>query len=174
MIVDYSKGATNFCMATFAKATFNAVKYATSRPTYPRALFNAVLAYHAQSLSMPGATTGWNRALDLGCGTGQATIEILKQARQAEEQDEEQDEDSLPRFNQVIGVDPSSKMVSEAQVLTAKLGLPDSAIRFVQSPAEDLHFVEDKSVDLVIAGTMPFLRALLFPQAARSTGGPLV
>ena len=33
-------------MATFGKATFNAVNYAAARPTYPRELFNHVFRYH--------------------------------------------------------------------------------------------------------------------------------
>lgn len=79
---------------------------------------------------------------------GQATIGLLKQVPQ--------DEGSkvIDGFDQVIGVDPSPKMVAEAQAWTATLGLQNSSVAFVQSPAEDLHFVEDQSVDLVIAGTI--------------------
>lgn len=57
-------------MATFAKSTFNAAKYAVSRPTYPRVLFDSVFTYHEQSLLIPGTNAGWEHAVDLGCGTG--------------------------------------------------------------------------------------------------------
>ena len=53
-------------MATFGKATFNAVSYAASRPTYPRALFHHVFRFHAAGVD--GAR--WDTAIDLGCGTG--------------------------------------------------------------------------------------------------------
>lgn len=57
-------------MATFAKTTFNAAKYAISRPTYPRELYESVLTYHEHSLGLSGASARWSHALDLGCGTG--------------------------------------------------------------------------------------------------------
>jgi len=50
-------------MSTFAKATFNAAGYASSRPTYPRRLFDRIFDFH-------GLTGGWETAVDLGCGTG--------------------------------------------------------------------------------------------------------
>lgn len=53
-------------MATYAKATYNAAKYASSRPTYPRQLFEAVFGFHEQ-----GAKARWNTAVDLGCGPGE-------------------------------------------------------------------------------------------------------
>jgi hypothetical protein len=52
-------------MTTFAKATFDSARYALSRPTYPRQLFDAVFRYHEQ-----GQGARWDLAVDIGCGTG--------------------------------------------------------------------------------------------------------
>ena len=49
-------------MTTFGKATFNAVSYAASRPTYPRVLFDHVFRFHGADAS--GAQ--WDTAVDLG------------------------------------------------------------------------------------------------------------
>lgn len=69
-------------MATFAKPVFNAVSYAAYRPTYPRALYDFVYAYHentARASDGPGSSSAaavvapsWDVALDLGCGTGES------------------------------------------------------------------------------------------------------
>lgn len=52
-------------MATFGKTTFNTARYAAARPTYPRQLYDFIFKYHESKL---GAK--WERAVDLGCGTG--------------------------------------------------------------------------------------------------------
>ena len=53
-------------MSTFSKATFNALSYAASRPTYPRALFDYIFCYHRAG----AGPARWDTAVDLGCGTG--------------------------------------------------------------------------------------------------------
>jgi len=141
-------------MATFGKTTFNAVSYAASRPTYPRALFEYIFRFH------DGGAGGvrWDTAVDLGCGTGQATVELTP-------------------FKKIVGVDPSAGMVDAARralvlgdvdsdvaqsptpssdqkpSLERPLMAQDHAgrITFVQSPAEKLAFLPDGSVDLMIA-----------------------
>ncbi|KAH8110949.1 S-adenosyl-L-methionine-dependent methyltransferase [Phellopilus nigrolimitatus] len=148
-------------MATFSKATFNTAKYAAARPTYPRQLFDFVFRYHEQGSSSVrgrGESTGkarWDAAVDLGCGTGQATIE-------------------LHPFKRVVGVDPSAKMLDEArQYVTTSLGGPGDAsisqFDFVQSPAESLGFLEDGSVDLVVSAQAAhwFDWKKLWPELAR-------
>ncbi|KAJ7224230.1 hypothetical protein GGX14DRAFT_424756 [Mycena pura] len=132
-------------MATFAKTTFNAAKYALSRPTYPRALFDSVLTYHEQSLLLPGTSARWTHALDLGCGTGQATAELLKPP------ESDTEAESNKGFARVTGVDPSAKMISEATSHAATLGARAAALNFFNAPAENLDFIKDQSVDLVIA-----------------------
>ncbi|TDL15182.1 S-adenosyl-L-methionine-dependent methyltransferase [Rickenella mellea] len=116
-------------MSTFSKATFNAAKYAAGRPTYPRQLFDFVLKYHETSGS---GKHRWDTAVDLGCGTGQATVE-------------------LNAFKRVIGVDPSTKMIDGAKQYVELLGPVTNQFEFVTSPAENLSFLEDGSVDLVVS-----------------------
>ncbi|KAF9067592.1 S-adenosyl-L-methionine-dependent methyltransferase [Rhodocollybia butyracea] len=132
-------------MATFAKTSFSAAVYAASRPTYPKALFQFIFDYHERgSAALPSAAKSsssshilrprWNVAVDLGCGTGQATTE-------------------LHPFKRVIGVEPSKVMVEKAksQVSTLLGDADTSQFEFVQTSAENLVFLEDESVDLVIS-----------------------
>ena len=51
-------------MAAFAKAAYSASAYGAFRPTYPKKLYDVILAYHH-------ARRG--RCVDLGCGTGGLT-----------------------------------------------------------------------------------------------------
>ncbi|KAJ1303382.1 hypothetical protein OPQ81_011574 [Rhizoctonia solani] len=132
-------------MATFAKSTFNAAFYASFRPTYPRALFEFIYAYHAQS-----RRAGWERVVDLGCGTGQATLEVAEQ------------------FKAAIGCDPSEGMIENARLAAGQSGRarkPD----FVVSPAEKLSFLGDSSVDMAVAAQAAhwFDYKSLFPELAR-------
>ncbi|KAG2360584.1 hypothetical protein BDR07DRAFT_1412048 [Suillus spraguei] len=87
-------------MATFGKSSFNTAIYATFRPTYPRSLYDFIFRYHERN------------KVDLGCGTGQATVELT----------------------------PFKKtLVSTGQY------------EYVQASAESPPFLEDSSMDLVIA-----------------------
>jgi hypothetical protein len=52
-------------MSTFAKATYNALAYSLTRPTYSNELFDYIFSFHFQL-----HTAKWDRAVDLGCGTG--------------------------------------------------------------------------------------------------------
>src|ERR1700753_2744167 len=115
-------------MATFAKSTFNAARYASIRPTYPPQLFDLVFNFHG---AHPGAR--WSTAVDLGCGTGQVTSELV------------------PRFERVLGADPSAKMLGQAKEAVGSSG----KIEFVQASTETL--VEKMpelagNVDLMTAG----------------------
>lgn len=56
-------------MATYAKASYNAAKYAANRPTYPRQLFEFVFRYHER-----GTKARFDTAIDLGCGPGKHRI----------------------------------------------------------------------------------------------------
>ena len=68
-------------MATFGKALFNAVSYASFHPTYPRSLFNFTFDFHRRSFCHRGDDSGgdsgartdvqWECAINLGCGTGE-------------------------------------------------------------------------------------------------------
>ncbi|KAG6840015.1 hypothetical protein C0991_009571 [Blastosporella zonata] len=113
-------------MATFAKKAFNASVYSSFRPTYPKKLFQEVYEYHQAT-----ETTSWDVAVDLGCGTGQATAQLTG------------------KFSRVIGVDPSQPMIDTAQRKHKGTG-----ITFYRGHSEDLSSVlQDNSVDLIISGS---------------------
>ncbi|KXS21799.1 S-adenosyl-L-methionine-dependent methyltransferase [Gonapodya prolifera JEL478] len=121
-------------MSAFRAPTFAADAYAKSRPTYTSNLYNLVIDFHAAKFPKNGgqpastaaakATPGWNRVVDLGCGTGQATIPLSR------------------HFATALGVDPSEKMLSSA-------ARADNVSYSVGS--EKSVPVEDHSVDLVTA-----------------------
>jgi len=111
-------------MTTYAKSAFNSALYASFRPTYPRQLFDFVFKYHEQSKN-----ARWDTAVDLGCGPGMATTQLTP-------------------FKRVIGVDPSANMIKQAQ---ANPSNSIGTLEYVQSPAEDLGFLADGSVDFVMA-----------------------
>ncbi|KAG2122026.1 hypothetical protein BD769DRAFT_1629284 [Suillus cothurnatus] len=95
-------------MTTFGKSTFDTSIYAAFRPTCPRSLFDFIFRYHERN---KGAR--WDRPVDLGCGTGQATVELT----------------------------PFKYLMIEVAQGTLK-----------KTPgAQSLPFLEDSSVDLVIA-----------------------
>lgn len=101
-----------------------------ARPTYPKQLYDFLFAYHGRD---PRAR--WDTALDLGCGTGQATLELTP-------------------FKHVVGTDPSQGMLAQArEALHARpeINIP-GRFKFVQSGAEELGWLEDKSVDMVVSG----------------------
>ncbi|KAJ6461025.1 S-adenosyl-L-methionine-dependent methyltransferase [Mycena sanguinolenta] len=122
-------------MATFAQSSFDSGNYAAARPTYPRLLYDAVLQFHRDGPTNAD-TNKWDRAVDVGCGTGQATLELLtSEGRQG--------------FQSVIAVDPSPNMIQ-----VAKESVPQvfkSRIEFYQSTVEDLSFIADGTIDLVTA-----------------------
>ncbi|BGP02465.1 Trans-aconitate 3-methyltransferase [Rhodotorula toruloides] len=128
-------------MATFAKASFDAAKYAQARPSYPRALFDHVLAYLDQS-SSPALTQRPRTLLDLGCGPGVSTFDWL----------------DLDRFERIVGIDPSDNMISAARGILeekrAKGEIKDGVeVRFEKGGSDNLAGIfEDGSVDLAVAG----------------------
>ncbi|KIM80188.1 hypothetical protein PILCRDRAFT_73389 [Piloderma croceum F 1598] len=137
-------------MATFGKATFDTIVYASSRPTYPKQLFDFIFKYHERQ---PGSR--WDTAVDLGCGTGQATTELIP-------------------FKRVVGVDPSAKMVDAARELAVSNAQStnsetETKFSYVQGNAENLSFLEDGSVDLIIAAQAAhwFDWSKMWPEAAR-------
>ena len=99
-MADHTRGSEKEpeTMATYARATYNAGRYAAARPTYPTALTDLVLTYHARGpaalnalrsrsdveslddlsnlVSIEAAKAvkdkagAWDTAVDLGCGTG--------------------------------------------------------------------------------------------------------
>ncbi|EPQ49742.1 S-adenosyl-L-methionine-dependent methyltransferase, partial [Gloeophyllum trabeum ATCC 11539] len=138
-------------MATFAKASFNASLYAAWRPTYPRQLFEYIFKYHSNKLE-GRPSPRWDTAVDLGCGTGQATLE-------------------LTQYKRVVGVDTSAPLLDKARAVTTESLGADAAKRFeyFQSPAESLLFLEDGSVDLIVSAQAAHWLdwGKMWPEAAR-------
>ncbi|KAF6822335.1 ubie coq5 [Colletotrichum plurivorum] len=134
-------------MSVFARSTFSAAGYAAFRPSYPASLYKTILAYHS-------AQSPDGKALDLGCGHGLIARELS------------------PHFSRVIAIDPSAGMVKQAAESTK-----DPKITFRQAGSEDLSFVEERSVDLVVAGQAAhwFDYKKVWPQLARvvRSGGTL-
>ncbi|KAH8103353.1 S-adenosyl-L-methionine-dependent methyltransferase [Cristinia sonorae] len=114
-------------MATFGRASYDAARYASIRPTYPQELFRVVFDYHRANNPSPR----WGTAVDLGCGTGQATRQCTP-------------------FERIIGVEPSAKMLEQARKVPRPAELKGT-LDYVQSPAEELPFLEDSSVDLILS-----------------------
>ncbi|KAG2360618.1 S-adenosyl-L-methionine-dependent methyltransferase [Suillus spraguei] len=114
-------------MATFSNYSFDSAIYATFRPTYPRSLYDFIFHYHERN-----EDARWDRAVDLGCGTGQATVELTP-------------------FKRVIGVDPSSQMIQVAQETLEKKSILTGQYVYVHGSAERLSFLDDGSVDLVVS-----------------------
>ncbi|EGX96219.1 S-adenosylmethionine-dependent methyltransferase, putative [Cordyceps militaris CM01] len=109
-------------MSLFANKAFSAAGYAASRPSYPASLFKTVLNYH-------NAQNSNGTLLDLGCGHG-----LISRALS-------------PKFGKTIATDPSLGMVTQAKSMTT-----DSKIEIRKAQAEDLSFLSDESVDLVVSG----------------------
>ena len=61
----------------------------------------------------------------------------------------------LTPFKKVIGIDPSEKMVEQAQLALPRNGFDQ--IEFAQGSAEDLSMLQDSSVDLVVSGSVSLI-----------------
>ncbi|KAH6895757.1 S-adenosyl-L-methionine-dependent methyltransferase [Thelonectria olida] len=108
-------------MSVFGRATFSAAGYAAARPTYPASLFKTVLGYCNSNASN-------GTVLDLGCGHGVAIKELA------------------PHFAKAIAIDPSAGMIKQASQSST-----DPKITFRQGNSEDLSFLPENSVDLVVS-----------------------
>lgn len=143
-------------MATFGKATYNAAKYASIRPTYPRQLYDFIFQYHEK-----GTRPRWGTAVDLGCGTGTPfLIRVLPDVIVSNLQRRQiagQATIELTPFQRIIGVDPSAKMIEQANKNVSAAGLPGQ-LEYRQSAAEQLSFLEDSSVDLIASGMQQYRR----------------
>ncbi|KAI9728104.1 MAG: hypothetical protein M1834_007820 [Cirrosporium novae-zelandiae] len=115
-------------MATFAQSDYSANTCATFRPIYPPTLYKVILLYHKGPK---------NLAVDLGAGHGLVTRWAASQ------------------FKKVTGVDPSKRMMEQAERITNEStseGHRSLNVEFRQGQSEDLAFIKDGSVDMVVAG----------------------
>lgn len=114
--------------------------YARFRPTYPPAL-----AAHLAPLA-----PGRHRALDVGCGSGQLTVQLAD------------------HFTEVVGADPSRAQIANAT--------PHRRVTYLCAPAEDLP-LPDRCADLVTAAQAAhwFDRPAFYAEARRlgTPGAPL-
>jgi len=101
-----------------------AQNYSVSRPEHPPDVVNICLEYLRTNYQGPLSC-----ALDIGCGTGQST------------------ENLLPHFEKVYGCDPSQAMLDQA----AEDYKNHDNVSFVQANAEDLSRFQECSFQLVIA-----------------------
>ncbi|PKS07373.1 hypothetical protein jhhlp_005975 [Lomentospora prolificans] len=142
-------------MSIFGRTTYSAASYAAFRPSYPASLFSRVLAFHDKGASSR-STSDLGTLLDLGCGHG-----LISRALG-------------PHFRRVIGVDPSAGMVEQARSMTAGKA---NNIEFRQGRAEELPFLGDGEVDMVVVGQAAHWFDLdkLWPELARvvKKGGTL-
>lgn len=101
--------------------------YATHRLSYPEALYNKVLEYHASTGGQFGLL------FDVGCGPGNATRDVALS------------------FDQAIGADPGDAMIEAARELGRKTR-SGKDIRYEVCPAEEISKIEGlekESVDLL-------------------------
>lgn len=109
-------------MSAFSSANFNSEGYAQFRPNYDDSLFDFIHNYHTGESKL---------AVDIGCGSGQAAYPLSTY------------------FDKVIGTDLSAKMIETANKKVS--GDYVDKLEFRVSPAEELGFLADNSVDLITA-----------------------
>lgn len=103
-----------------------AEKYAKFRPVHSPEVLQRIILYMSQSDAL------FETALDIGCGTGQSTFNMRN------------------HFKTVIGTDISEAQINQARTtLSERYGTDEKMMSFRVSPAEDLSFQPDSSVDLV-------------------------
>ena len=118
-----------------------AALYASARSSYPPALYDALLSYHASTSGV------LHTVLDVGCGPGNAVRDIA------------------PFFEVAIGVDPGEEMIKAARRLGGNTAV-DNPIAYYLAGAEELGTVEqlgESSVDLLIAAMA--VRSHTWPRA---------
>ncbi|GAA5945145.1 hypothetical protein JCM3775_004870 [Rhodotorula graminis] len=141
-------------MATFAKRTFDAAAYSASRPSYPRALLDHVVAFLDRAPPSTTTSTPPTTLVDLGCGPGLSTFDWLSLPSSSSSSSTSTSTTTSPRFERIIGIDPSPGMVAAARTILADRDpTPSADIRFEVARGDKLDgVVDDSTVDLVIAG----------------------
>ncbi|KAJ1784234.1 trans-aconitate methyltransferase 1 [Coemansia sp. RSA 2399] len=113
-------------MAPIITPIYEPENYQENRPTYKPTLAGAIVAFHKES--NPNAQTEF--AADVATGVGIFARELPKY------------------FDKVVGTDISAEMLDKARSKSKA-----STIEYVQSPAESLSFLGDKTVDLITVAT---------------------
>ncbi|KAL2890301.1 Metal tolerance protein 8 [Ceratocystis lukuohia] len=122
---DIGRAASGLALANASslRPTFSSVKYVDARPHYPTSLVDRILKYH-------GSNNPRQSLIDIGCGPGNAALAFAG------------------KFNKIVGVDPSEKMIEQASELSSKY----PSMSFQVSLAEDLHAFPDAAFDMAVAG----------------------
>ncbi|KAJ1641647.1 trans-aconitate methyltransferase 1 [Coemansia erecta] len=113
-------------MATYSTPSYDSSLYQSNRPAYKDSLVDSILDYHKKT---PGAVT--DLAVDVATGTGIFARQLQR------------------GFKRVIATDISENMLESAR----KAAGNSSSIEYIQSPAENLSFLKDKSVDVITVAT---------------------
>ncbi|KAJ2392603.1 trans-aconitate methyltransferase 1, partial [Coemansia sp. RSA 2559] len=113
-------------MASIATPNYEPGNYQENRPTYKPTLSGDIVAFHKES--NPDAQT--ELVIDVATGTGSFARDLPKY------------------FDKVVGTDISAEMLDEARAKSQT-----DTIEYVQSPAESLLFLGDKTVDLITVAT---------------------
>ncbi|CAL9732844.1 trans-aconitate 3-methyltransferase [Monosporozyma unispora] len=106
-------------MSAFSDKDFDANGYSSSRPTYPPSFYNLLKQYHNKH-----EDENYNqRVLDIGCGPGTATfqmVHLLNEGNLA----------TKPQFNEFVGSDISPVMIQQAKVDQDSLKQPNINMKF--------------------------------------------
>jgi len=120
----------------FAHKDYNAKDYAAYRPSYPKELYEAILAFEANGREGRGKM---ETILDVGCGPGTATFCLREYGTRVIGQD----------FSEVQIAAANEKAKEMAMQETAgKEGESCSEVSFCVGPAEELH-IGDHTCDVV-------------------------
>lgn len=116
-------------MSAFAQVDFNATRYASERPTYPKKFYQLLDTYHQGH---------HDTLVDVGCGPGIATFQLVGQ---------------LSPFKAVYGTDISPPMIEEAKKLQHLMPYGDN-VQFEVSSYDDYTFIDTSvnKIDLITAG----------------------
>ncbi|KAI9306174.1 S-adenosyl-L-methionine-dependent methyltransferase [Cunninghamella echinulata] len=103
------------------KVDYKGDEYVKFRPNYPKELYSIIYEFYEEK------TNEYEKAIDIGTGTGQVASELAQ------------------KFKQVYGVDRLPDMINHA--------IQKENIQYSLSDAEDLSRFEDHSMDLITVGT---------------------
>lgn len=110
--------------SSFGDGSFPVEDYCQHRPRYPHQLYDVILDYHKTPIDGQPSPQETKLALDLGCGPGIATVDLV------------------PYFDKVIGVDESESMIQAARLKSPQL-------EFHVGGANCLPMIESETVDLI-------------------------
>jgi len=110
-----------------------AINYAKYRPVYPSTVYDKILEYLGNGSEF-NVGYKYKLAVDVGCGSGQATFPLCQ------------------HFESVIGMDTSEDQIEQARLKVGQGQVQGQGnVTFRVGDAENLSFLSDNSVDLITA-----------------------